>query len=204
MTSFPPTTIDLIRHGEPEGGVKFRGHTDDPLSATGWAQMRAALAAAAPWQAVVASPLRRCAEFAAEMAERAGAPLDVDERFKEIGFGAWEGLTPDEVMQTDADAVDRFWRDPGNHPPPGGERFDAFAARVAAAWADLLAKYAGRHVLLVAHGGVNRVILCHALHIPLSHMFRLDVPFAARSRLQVTGQGADALPRLVFHGTPMP
>lgn len=37
------TRFDLIRHGEPEGGRKFRGSTDHPLSQDGWAQMRYAV-----------------------------------------------------------------------------------------------------------------------------------------------------------------
>ena len=38
--------LDLIRHGEPEGGVKYRGSLDEPLSTTGWQQMRATCAKA--------------------------------------------------------------------------------------------------------------------------------------------------------------
>ena len=44
------TTIDLIRHGEPVGGKKFRGSTDDPLSELGWQQMTAAVASTTEWE----------------------------------------------------------------------------------------------------------------------------------------------------------
>ena len=37
------TIIDLLRHGEPDGGQKFRGAVDDPLSPHGWEQMRSAV-----------------------------------------------------------------------------------------------------------------------------------------------------------------
>ena len=37
------TTIDLLRHGEPLGGGRYRGQMDDALSEKGWQQM---------WQAV--------------------------------------------------------------------------------------------------------------------------------------------------------
>lgn len=198
------TTVDLIRHGEPAGGSRFRGHTDDPLSATGWAQMRAAVQGEGQWQVVVSSPLLRCAEFAAELAARAGVPLETEARFKEIGFGEWEGRTPEELMQSDPDCLDRLWRDPAGYTPPGGEGLEAFAARVTASWNDTLARHAGKKILLVGHGGVNRVILCHALQIPLRNMFRLDVPFAALSRLRVLGSGTEALPQLVFHGNSQP
>lgn len=196
------TTVDLIRHGEPAGGIRFRGHTDDPLSETGWAQMRAAVQGESQWQVVVSSPLLRCAEFAAELAARAGVPLETEARFKEIGFGEWEGRTPEELMHSAPDCLDRLWRDPAGYTPPGGERLEAFAARVTASWNDTLARHAGKKILLVAHGGVNRVILCHALQIPLQYMFRLEVPFAGLSRIRILGSGAEALPQLVFHGSP--
>jgi alpha-ribazole phosphatase len=198
------TTVDLIRHGEPAGGIRFRGYTDDPLSETGWAQMRAAVHGEHQWQVVVSSPLLRCAEFAAELAASAGVPLETEARFKEIGFGEWEGRTPEDLMQSAPDCLDRLWRDPAGYTPPGGEGLEAFAARVTASWNDTLARHAGKKILLVAHGGVNRVILCHALQIPLQNMFRLDVPFAGLSRIRVLGNGSEALPQLVFHGSPQP
>lgn len=196
------TTIDLIRHGEPVGGARFRGHTDDPLSETGWAQMRAAVQGENPWQVVVSSPLLRCAEFAAELAASADVPLETEAGFREIGFGEWEGRTSEELMQSAPDRLDLFWRDPARHTPPGGEALEAFAARVTASWIDTLARHAGKKILLVAHGGVNRVILCNVLQIPLQNMFRLQVPFAGMSRVRILGSGSEALPQLVFHGSP--
>ena len=44
MSELVNTTIDLIRHGEPVGGRKYRGQIDDPLSDKGWTQMRQAVA----------------------------------------------------------------------------------------------------------------------------------------------------------------
>lgn len=204
MAEVPSTLVDLLRHGEPVGGVKFRGHTDDPLSEQGWAQMRAAVRGEQQWETVVSSPLLRCAQFASELAERLGLPWETELRFKEIGFGDWEGRTPEEVMQSDPDRLDRLWRDPVRNTPPGGEGLEAFAARVEEGWNELLRRHEGRKILVVAHGGVNRVILCHALQIPLRNMFRLDVPFAALSRLRVLGSGSEALPQLLFHGSSQP
>lgn len=64
------TTVDLLRHGEPVGGRKYRGQTDDALSETGWAQMRAAVDGHRPWDVIVSSTLLRCIEFARELAAR--------------------------------------------------------------------------------------------------------------------------------------
>jgi len=43
MSRKPITTLDLMRHGEPVGGRRYRGQMDDPLSEKGWAQMRNAV-----------------------------------------------------------------------------------------------------------------------------------------------------------------
>lgn len=194
------TLIDLLRHGEPEGGVRFRGHSDDLLSATGWAQMRAAAATAGGWEAIVTSPLRRCADFAAELAARLGVPLESDPCLREIGFGAWEGLTAEQIAASEPAALERFWRDPAQYTPPGGEPLAAFEARLAAGWSDVLQRHAGKRILLVCHGGVIRLILAQILEMPRSHLFRLNVPFASASRVRVRGSGATALAELVHLG----
>jgi len=64
------TQIDLLRHGEPVGGRRYRGQTDDPLSEKGWQQMRAAVLDVQGWDVIYSSPLRRCAEFAQELSRR--------------------------------------------------------------------------------------------------------------------------------------
>jgi len=56
--------VDLLRHGEPVGGRRYRGQTDDPLSDKGWKQMWTAVAGQQPWQVIVTSTLSRCREFA--------------------------------------------------------------------------------------------------------------------------------------------
>lgn len=190
------TLIDLLRHGEPEGGVKFRGHIDDPLSAAGWGQMRSAVENAGGWEVVVTSPLRRCAAFAAELATRLDVPLESEPRLREIGFGAWEGLTAEQVAAREPEALARFWRDPALHAPPGGEALTDFEKRVAAAWGELLQRHAGRRVLLVCHGGVIRLILAQVLDMPRTGLFRISMPFASTSRVRIWGEQAQS--ELVF------
>lgn len=194
-----PTTIDLIRHGEPVGGSKYRGQTDDPLSEKGWAQMRAALAGHRPWEVVVTSPLARCHAFAEELTTKLGLSLDVDARLMEIGFGEWEGRTAEELLAVDPEQLTHFWNDPMHHAPPGGETLTAFRDRILAAWEDILARYAGRHVLIVGHAGTIRIAVCHVLDMPLDRLFRIQVPNAGITRIQVDINGAGVLPRLVFH-----
>ena len=193
------TTIDLIRHGEPVGGSKYRGQTDDPLSENGWAQMRAAVGDHRPWEAILTSPLARCRAFAEKLAARLALPLEMDARLMEVGFGEWEGRTAEELLATDSERLARFWSDPMRHAPPGGETLTAFRDRILAAWEDILAHHAGRHVLIVGHAGTIRIAVCHVLDMPLDRLFRIQVPNAGITRIQVDVNGAGVLPCLVFH-----
>lgn len=194
------TVVDMIRHGEPVGGKRYRGQIDDPLSEKGWAQMRGAVGDHCPWEQIISSPLSRCAEFARELAERHDLPLHFDERLMEIGFGAWEGQTAAELMAEDPERLMRFWSDPLNNTPPEAETLMDFRARIVAAWDELLEQHAGKHLLVVGHAGQMRMVIRHVLEMPLERMFRIQVDNAALTRIQVDGQGDYQLPRLIFHG----
>ncbi len=192
------TTLDLMRHGEPVGGRRYRGQIDDPLSEKGWAQMHAAVGDTVPWTHIVTSPLLRCSAFAEALTERHGLPLVLDGRLKEVGFGEWEGKSAAEIEQAAPGSLARFKADPANARPAGAEPLADFYARVAAALDDLLMQYAGQHVLLVGHAGVMRMALAWALQIPLEQAYRIEVATASLTRLRFeTGRAS-----LIVHGSP--
>ncbi len=185
MSSGEFIQIDLLRHGETEGGARYRGVIDDLLTAAGHEQMWAAVNHDDHWQGIVSSPLRRCAEFAHALAQHRSLPLRIDERLREMNFGAWEGRSAAELMTTEPDALARFWQDPWNNGPAGGEPLQQMQTRVLAAWSDIVAEH--RPLLVISHGGPIRVILCHVLGSPQDKLLEIDVPHAARRRLQVRG-----------------
>jgi alpha-ribazole phosphatase/probable phosphoglycerate mutase len=187
-----------MRHGEPVGGRRYRGQIDDPLSEKGWAQMRAAVGDTVPWTRIVSSPLLRCRAFAEMLTGAHGLPLALDDRLKEVAFGAWEGKSAAEIEQDAPGTLAQFKADPLNARPQGAESLTDFHVRVAAALDDLLAQYAGQHVLLVAHAGVMRMALAWALHIPLVHAYRIEVATASLTRLRFDAGRAS----LIFHGSP--
>jgi alpha-ribazole phosphatase len=191
------TTVDLMRHGEPVGGRRYRGQVDDPLSDKGWAQMHAAVGESVPWTRIVSSPLLRCRAFAETLAGAHGLPLAFDERLKEVGFGVWEGKSAAEIETDAPGTLARFKADPVHARPQGAEPLAEFHARVAAALDDLLAQHAGQHVLLVGHAGVMRMALAWALQIPLEHAYRIEVATATLTRLRFDGGRAS----LIFHGS---
>jgi len=190
--------LDLMRHGEPIGGRRYRGQIDDPLSEKGWAQMQAAVGDIVPWTRIVSSPLLRCRAFAETLADAHGLPLALDERLKEVGFGEWEGKSAAEIEQGAPGTLARFKADPINARPEGAEPLADFHARVAAGLEELLAQHAGQHVLVVGHAGVMRMALAWALHIPLEHAYRIEVATASLTRLHFDGSRAS----LIFHGSP--
>lgn len=177
------TIIDLIRHGEPEGGQRFRGSQDDPLSELGWQQMHDSVGEYAAWTHVVSSPLKRCHAFASHLSERLSLPLQIHDPFREIHFGEWEGLTAKELMAKDPEAIKRYWQDPQSHTPKGGEALADFVDRVHGAWDNLIEQSKEQHTLLVCHGGVIRAVLTAVLGMPYPKLWNFDVPYANATRV---------------------
>lgn len=180
---YTETIIDLIRHGEPEGGQRLRGAQDDPLSDEGWQQMRSSVGTYDRWTRLVSSPLSRCHAFADELKQNLGLELAVNPAFREIGFGVWEGLTVKELMAKEPDAIRNYWQDPERHAPDGSEQMSVFVDRVHSAWDQLVEQNKGQHTLLVCHGGVIRAILVRVLGMPVENLWNFDVPYANVSRV---------------------
>lgn len=143
--------LHWVRHG-PTHARGMVGHRDLPadLSDAGAIErLRTLLPEGAP---VTSSDLRRASATADAIAAGGARPrLAPDARLREIDFGDWDGLAPAEVP--DQARLRAFYETPGTVAPPGGESWDALAARVAPAVADLLAM-GHAHVIVVAHLGV--------------------------------------------------
>lgn len=177
--------LDLLRHGETTSGGGFRGSIDDALTDTGWAQMREGLPQGQDWQALVSSPLQRCAAFAREQAERLTLPLHLEPGLQELHFGDWEGQTALQLMASAEKELGLFWNDPYAFTPPRGETLLAFEARVLGALARVQQRHAGQHVLLVTHGGVMRLLLARARGLPREQLMQVEVGHGAAFSLQV-------------------
>ena len=190
------TQFDLIRHGEPEGGRRYRGcGVDDPLSTRGWEQMWTAVNARGPWDLLVSSPMRRCREFTEALANQRGIEWHIEPDFKEVGFGTWEGYAPDELPPHEHQA---FLADPVHHRPPRAESLAAFAERVARSFDRWCERAAGRQVLVVAHAGVIRAVVGHVLRADPVAWYRLEVQYAALTQVRIGPHG----PALVRHNCP--
>lgn len=182
-------TLDLLRHGETELGGGFRGSLDDQLTPTGWQQMRQATASPEHWDAIVSSPLRRCADFAFELAEQCQLPLVLQDGLRELHFGDWEGRHASELMQEHAEDLGRFWAAPYEFTPPGGEPMLAFEERVLNTVNELYQHRAGEHLLLVTHGGVMRLLTARARRLERDQLLQVEVGHGQRLRLQLDARG---------------
>lgn len=195
------TIIDILRHGEPVGGSKYRGQLDDPLSEKGWQQMRDAVAGRNEWQQIVSSDLRRCADFAHELGAELNLKVELNPGFREIGFGDWEGKSAEELLMEDNAAISAFWSDPVRNTPPGGEPLPDFQQRIVTTWLDLLDRHAGKHLLLVGHAGMMRILLLHVLDLSLESFYRFDPRNASIVRIRIdSGRHGEQWPQLVFPG----
>ncbi|MEU8786097.1 bifunctional RNase H/acid phosphatase [Streptomyces sp. NPDC048637] len=192
----PPATFVLLRHGEtaltPEKRFSGSGGSDPELSAAGRRQAEAtaaALAARGTIQAVVSSPLRRCRETAGAVAARLGLEVRIEEGLRETDFGAWEGLTFAEVRERFPEDLDAWLGSARVAPTGGGESFAAVARRVAVARDKLLARYAGRTVLLVTHVTPVKTLVRLALGAPPESLFRMELSAASLSAVAYFSDG---------------
>ncbi|MDJ0366473.1 alpha-ribazole phosphatase [Hymenobacter sp. H14-R3] len=170
--------IYLIRHTAVQAPGICYGHHDVPLAATFAAEAAQLLPKLppAPYR-VVSSPAQRCVALAKTVAS---APT-LDERLREMNFGAWENrlwaeLPPAETTPWMADYVTLA--------PPNGETFGAVQQRAAAFLAELAATAPTGPTLVFTHGGTIRALVCHCLEIPLRNAFQLQIDYASVTRLQ--------------------
>lgn len=205
------TQIDVLRHGQCEGGHIFRGDTDVALSPEGFSAMRERCCAQInsgrpPWDVVLSSPLQRCLTFAEHLCNDLSLPLEVHDALREMSFGQWEARKILDVMQEDAQRMRDWGDDPAKHTPPGGEALADVFARVQSVYSELLHTHRGKHILLVTHGGVFRVLLAQVLDMSASRIQRFDVPYACLSRFAVFHSDRGDIPKLLAHNmrSPMP
>jgi len=193
-------TVDLLRHGELEGGIKYRGQTDDPLTAKGrddmdavWSQVKHEV------DLIISSPLSRCREPAEAWAEARGIEYIIDDRIAEMFYGDWEGMTPEEIHKQWPGVLEQYRRDPESVAVPGGESIHAFRDRIADFWSALLSQYGGKHLLVVAHSGSLRMLIAHTLDEPIAFTRTIEMPYACWSRVESIGDPGGKTAGLTFH-----
>jgi probable phosphoglycerate mutase len=122
-------------------------------------------------------------------------PVEIDRDLRELDFGAWEGLTGDEVREKSPLAFRRWWGAVDVR-PPGGESVADVSARVARARARILERHAGRTVLLVSHVTPIKLLLAAGLAVGDEIVHRVFLEAASLSTVTWSSDGRTSV-RLV-------
>ncbi len=187
------TELILIRHGETEWNRdrRIQGQTDVELSALGHEQARrlSLRLTREPICAIYSSDLARARQTAEPIAEALSLPIHETPLLREVGFGAWEGLTVAEVEAGWPHDYQAWRLDSITYRPPEGERIEELQHRAMTGAAEMLAAHPGETIAVVGHGGSVKAILCGLMGFPLSLWRRLRVDNTGVTRLLLTPLG---------------
>lgn len=190
LSSSPPTTLIVIRHGETvwNKAMRFQGHGDSPLTARGKAQAHALgqRLQAMPIDSLICSDLGRARETAAIITEYTGHTIQLEPRLRERHYGVLEGLNAQEILEQHPQVYQALITENPDYEIPGGETHRQHyhkTTRVLEAWAD---ENPGTTTALVAHGGVLENFFRYIAHLDL-HQPRCVLP--ANASLSVIQYG---------------
>ncbi len=139
----------------------YHGHNDVDLSPAGIRQCEAVAAylQEVPLAGVYSSDLTRTRRGAEIIAQGRQVVVEAYPEFREVHFGVWEGLSFQEIMERYPEELQQRFRDLANFRIPGGESLLDLKGRALPKLQELIQRHQGEAFLLVAHAGINRVIL---------------------------------------------
>ena len=221
------TSLILTRHGltprsRPEQHLGQRLDIELSIDGRNEARLLGVRLAGLRFDRVISSPLRRAVETARLAVP--DQPCETDARLLEMDYGAWEGLTYEQIEALDPDARRRWELDPAGRSIPGGESGADVARRARlqlrdlvdgarpsvvggrrlpggkAALGDVAGHVADRRLLIVGHSSLNRVLLCVALGVPVRDFRRRFVQDQCNlTVIRFTGPAATAGAQLLLY-----
>lgn len=176
------TRLYLIRHGEVVGAgtPRYNGHADVGLTARGveqYHQLKERFAGAR-LAACYSSDLTRCTTGARILGGHFGLEPVLDANLRELNIGIWEGLTWAEIIDRYPAEWEARLADIVNYRVPEGENLLDLAARALLTVRRIVERHRGEEVLVVGHGGMNRVVLLDAIGAPLGALFNIEQTYA--------------------------
>jgi len=179
----------LVRHGQTawNAQARYQGQADVPLDNVGQGQAKA-LGRRFTDEAidvVYASDLQRARMTAQSIGASHDLPVLADPRLREMDFGAWDGLTYEQIQARDAEALAAWQSDPLRISPPGGETLAQVAARAGSVLDDVVRIHQKQTVLLVSHGGLLRLLLSLAMGLDPQALWRFRLDIASISELHL-------------------
>lgn len=188
------TKIYLIRHGETEGAEtkRYKGHLDVPLSENGTRQIERlaeyiSAEVTSELSAIYTSDLSRAVKSAELVASPYGLKPIIMPELRERNFGIWEGMSFDEIKEKHPDEFNAWASNPLEYSPMEGESTIEVRDRAVRALGKILVQGTDRNktIAIVAHGGINRILLCEFLGIPLENIFRVEQDYGCLNIIEM-------------------
>jgi len=185
------TEIILIRHGETDWNREqvFRGRIDVALNEVGVTQARALHASLKDTEidGIYSSPLSRAFETARIVGENRNGDIRIEEGFIDINFGAWQGLSHQEVKEAYKDLYATWLTQPQAVTFPDGESLQEVRRRSMEGLEAVIKNNPGKTLALVSHRVVLKVLLCTILGLELSQFWYLRQDTCAINRIAHDG-----------------
>ncbi len=190
------TTILLIRHGHTDAiGRRLVGRAPGVhLTDQGRAQAERLPALLRPLciDHIVSSPLERALETADPLARARALTIAVDEGLTEVDFGAWTGMTFDDLSRLPE--WQRFNAQRASADVPGGEAPVLLQTRIVAALERLRARHPGETIAAVSHADVIRAAVLSYAGASLDMVYRIEISPASITAVVFTAGG----PRILY------
>jgi alpha-ribazole phosphatase len=189
----PHTRIHLIRHGQVVGHdqKRYNGQTDVALTDLGVEQyhrLKERLADT-PLSACYTSDLTRCVTGADIICRQFDIEPVRRSELRELNIGVWEGLVWQEIQSRWPEEWRARLADLVNYRVPQGENLLDVQARVMPVISEVIERHQGQEILVVGHGGVNRVVLLNAIGAPLAGMFNIEQSFGCYNIIDYYADG---------------
>ena len=187
--------VYLIRHGETEANVsgRWQGQQDGVLTATGREQARRLSLVMPELDAMYSSPLARARDTAVILATSNGWVVETVDAVKEIGFGAWESLTREEIGKMDPEGLAAIDRGVDVRRGGTGEMYEEARSRMCDAVGRLATRHRGQSIGVVSHGGVMRALGTDVVGLSFAERHRLPVSTNTSMAHIVYGERGPAL-----------
>lgn len=189
-----PTKIFLVRHGEVANANErcYNGHYNVNLSPEGLRQMMSVADRLKdkPIKAVYSSDLQRTVKGAKIIAERHSIKPIAIKELRELNYGIWEGKRLEDIRNLYPDDVLDRYNNIENHRIQGGETLLEMKERVLSSINTIIDRHKRDNVVIVSHGGVNRIVLLWSLNMAVKDFYRIQQDYAALNIVNFYNNGS--------------
>ena len=187
------TRVYLIRHGQVVNHHEYRynGHFDVDITDTGVEQMArlSEFLLGRSISAVYSSDLQRARKGAEIIGRRLAIAPEPVKELRELHLGRWEGLTREEAIFKYPEDAHFSFKELATSKVKEGESLLELKGRVIPALSSIVERHKGEAVCIVAHGGVNRIILSEAMGLPIENFFRIEQDYGALNLIDCFDDG---------------